>query len=297
MAFRPFTQKHVYEKPVVPKGKDKSSIQCLECYGQNLYIGTKDASVQHLIFPRGGDEDQRPGKGGIREGRARKVGSSSHVAQLRVVPLFNHLLVLCDRSVAALNMFSLEPNPALKKIQHVTLFEVCDPSLSDQAPRVHMVTSSSRRKAFQIHLVGVDGWEVVKEIPLLQDPVALALDGACMCYATVDKYLLCDIHTGSTEELFPHSHSRQQALVSSVGRGEFLLNGPEYLGKSSQGACVPTEVTPPPTALFNQLISASQIQIAGGCFLFRDINSPSLSLRHVCDEDGYMPASSPAVAP
>lgn len=289
MAFRPFTQKHVFTKLVAPKERDKGSIQSFECYGQNLYIGTKNASVQHLIFPRSSDGDQHPGQWSVREGRTRKLGSTSSVAQLRAVPLFNHLLVLCDRSIAALNMFSLEPIPALKKIQHVSLFEVWNLLLPDQTPHVQMVTSSSRRKVIQIHVIGVDSWEVKKEILVLQDPVALAVDGSSMCYATIDKYLLCDIHTGSSEELFPNSHSRQQAIVLSVGQGEFLLNGPEYLGKSSQSANIATDV--------NQLISASQIKIARGYLLWEDINSPSLSLRHVCDEDRDMPASSPSVAP
>lgn len=184
-------------------------------------------------------------------------------------------------------MFSLEPIPALKNIQHISLFEVLNPLLPDQTPQ--KVTSSSHRKVIQIHLVRVDSWDVMKEILVLQDPVALAVDGSSMCYATVDKYFLCNIHTGNSEELFPHSHSRQQTIVISLGQGEFLLNGPEYLGKSSQNAATATDV--------NQLISASQFKIARGYLLLEDINSPSLSLRHVCDEDRDMPASSPSVAP
>ncbi|XP_076604143.1 transforming growth factor-beta receptor-associated protein 1 [Chaetodon auriga] len=230
MAFRAFTQTHVYEKLAAPKDKDRSGIQCLECYDRNVYIGTKDATVQHLILPSATNGDLSAGQSKTREGRARKLGSSNQVAQLRAVPLFNHLLVLWDRSVTALNMFSLEPIQALKKIQHVSLFEVCDSLLAAQTACVHMVTSSSRRKVIRIHVVGVDRWEVVKEVPLLQDPVALAVDGASLCVATSDRYLLCDIQTGSSEELFPHNHSRQRVIVCSVGQGEFLLNGPESLG-------------------------------------------------------------------
>lgn len=256
MAFTPFTQRHVYKKQAAPKEKDKSSIQCLECYGPNLYIGTKNGSVQQLIIPWSPDGDQSPVQCGVREGRSRKLSSSSHVAQLRAVPPFNHLLALCDRSLAALSMFSLEPIPALKKIQHVSLFEVCNPLLPDQTARVQMVTSSSRRKVIQIHLVGVYSWEVVQEVPLLQDPVALAVDGSSICYATVDRYLLCDIHTGSSEELFPHSHSRQQAVVYPVGQGEFLLNGPECLGKSSHSAFISIKVILlPRAAIYSTLIS------------------------------------------
>uniref|UniRef100_A0A3Q3H2I4 Si:ch211-266g18.9 n=1 Tax=Labrus bergylta TaxID=56723 RepID=A0A3Q3H2I4_9LABR len=214
MAFRAFTQTHVYEKQAALKEKDKSSIQCIECYDQNVYMGSRDATVQHLILPSSTNGDQIK----TRDSRVRKLGSSNPVVQLRVVPLFNHLLVLWDRSVTAINMFSLQPVPALKKIQHVSLFEVCDSALVSQKACVEMVTSSSRRKVIQIHVVGVDRWEVVKEVPLVQDP-------------TSDRYLLRDISTGSSQELFPHTHSRQRVFVTSAGRGEFLLNGPESLGK------------------------------------------------------------------
>ncbi|KAK5886518.1 hypothetical protein CesoFtcFv8_017546 [Champsocephalus esox] len=228
MAFRAFKQTHVFEKPSAPKEKDKSSIQCIACCDPHVYIGTKDATVQHLILSS--STDLGSGQSKTREGRARKLGSSNQVTQLRVVPLYNHLLVLWDRSITALNMFSLEPVPGLKKIPHVSLFEVCDSMPSAQAQCVEMVTSSSRRKLIRIHVVGVDRWDVVKEVPLLYDPRALAMDGTSVCVATSDRYLLCDIRTGSSQELFPHNHSRQCVFVTSVGRGEFLLNGPESLG-------------------------------------------------------------------
>ncbi|KAM9356388.1 transforming growth factor-beta receptor-associated protein 1 [Pholidichthys leucotaenia] len=228
MAFRAFTQTHLYEKHA--GSKDRSIIQCLECFDRNVYIGTRDATVQHLILPKSTNVDTSPGQGKAREGRARKLGSSSSVTQLRIVPLFNHLLVLWDRSITALNMFSLEPVNALKKIQHVSLFEVCDSSHTAQTACVEMVTSSSRRKAIRVHVLGVDRWDTVKEVTLLQDPVALAVDGAILCVATSDRYLLCNIETGNCEELFPHNHSRQHTFITSMGQGEFLINGPEHLG-------------------------------------------------------------------
>uniref|UniRef100_A0A665WRN6 Si:ch211-266g18.9 n=1 Tax=Echeneis naucrates TaxID=173247 RepID=A0A665WRN6_ECHNA len=214
--------------PEAPKEKDKSSIECLECYNQNVYIGTKSATIQHLILQSGTNGD--PSQSKTRVGGVRKLGSSGPVAKLRVIPLFNHLLVLWDRTLTVLNMFSLEPIPTLRKIQHVSLFEVCDSLLAAQAGCVEMATSSSRSKAIRIHVVGVDRWEVVKQIHLLQHPLALAVDGTCLCLATCDRYLLCDAETGNREELFPHNHNRQHAIVSLVGQGEFLLNGPGSLG-------------------------------------------------------------------
>lgn len=234
MTLRAFMQVHIYEKQAAPKEKDKSSIHCLECYDRNIYIGTRDSVVQHLILPSSTNVDLDLSQNRTREGRTRKLGSSSPVTQLRAIPVLNHLLVLWDRSVSALNMFSLEPIPSLKKIQHVSLFEVCKSPLAAQSESmcVEMVTSSSRRKVVRVHVVGVDRWESVREIALPQDPVALAVDGTCLCLATSDRYLLHDYKTGSSMELFPHNHSRQNIIVSSAGRGEFLLNGPGSLGKS-----------------------------------------------------------------
>ncbi|TNN37117.1 Four and a half LIM domains protein 2 [Liparis tanakae] len=272
MAFKAFTHTHVYEKQSGSKEKDKSSIQCIERHDRNVYIGTKDATVLHLVLPGGPDGDPSPGQSDIRERRMKKLGSSNQVAQLRVVPLFNHLLVLWDRSLTALNMFSLEPVAALKRIQHVLLFEVCGSS----AACVEMVTSSSRRKLIRVHAVGVDRWDVVREVSLPQDPVALALDGACVCVGTGDRYLLCDIRTGSSVDLFPHDHGRQRVIVTSMGRGEFLLNGPESLGVfvMKTGTCQ----RPP-------LLWPREVLAAGVCFPYVLTLQPhALSVYSVLDQ-------------
>nr|XP_057947279.1 transforming growth factor-beta receptor-associated protein 1 isoform X2 [Doryrhamphus excisus] len=224
MVFKAFTQTHVYERQVGFKEKGKSSIRCLECFEQNVYIGTRDATVQQLLLPA--CNDARP----PREGRVRKLGSSSPVVQMGAIPLLNHLLILWDGSITALNMFSLEPVQAWRRVQHVSAFEVCDSSLTSQPPRVRVAASSSRKRPIRILAVGVDGWDVVKEVPLFQEVVGMAVDGDYLCVATSDKYVLCNVATGGTEELFPHNHSRQGAIVASMGYGEFLLNGPGSLG-------------------------------------------------------------------
>lgn len=229
MAFKAFVTSHVYSKQDASKERDKFSVQCVEWFDKNLYVGTKHAAVHHLILEGSKSENPSPDQTKTRECRSRKLGSSNAVVQLRAVPHFNHLLVLWDRSITALNMFSLESVPTMKKIQQVSLFEV---SKSEEG-EVLMVTSSSRRKVIHIHLVRVDRWELVKEVALQQDPVALAVDGATLCVATCDRYLLCDMETGRSEELFPHHHNKQRIIVSSAGQGEFLMNGPESLGKKS----------------------------------------------------------------
>ncbi|XP_030636772.1 transforming growth factor-beta receptor-associated protein 1 [Chanos chanos] len=221
-----FTSTLVFEKPQVGKGKDKSTIQCLEWYYKNLYIGNKDGVIQHLILPDGGGGDSSS----VREVGKRQLGRSGPVNQLKTISVLNHLLVLWDGSVSTLNMFSLEPVSALKKIQNVSLFyvnELCDQT---QPVFAQLFTVSSKRRIVSIHRVFVDKWECVRQVSLPQDPVALAVDETCICVATNDRYLLHDYQSQSTLDIFLHNHGKQNIIAKKSGEGEFLLNGPGSLG-------------------------------------------------------------------
>uniref|UniRef100_A0A672Q5D7 Si:ch211-266g18.9 n=1 Tax=Sinocyclocheilus grahami TaxID=75366 RepID=A0A672Q5D7_SINGR len=111
-----FTPVLVFQKMPSGKGKDKFSIQCLECFGKNLYIGTKEGVVEYLTVNNMSSEESLS----VRDVGKRQMGRSGAISQLTAVPVLNHLLVLWDCSVTVLNMFSLKLIPALKKI-HVAL--------------------------------------------------------------------------------------------------------------------------------------------------------------------------------
>uniref|UniRef100_A0A8C6TLA7 Si:ch211-266g18.9 n=1 Tax=Neogobius melanostomus TaxID=47308 RepID=A0A8C6TLA7_9GOBI len=222
MAFEAFTLSHVFEKPFHPK--DKFNIQCVDCHHPNIYLGTKQGTVQHLILPSTVNASSDPSH--AREGNARKL-SNSPVLRIRLAPSFNHLLALCNRGVTVHDMFSLEAKPSFKKVQNVSQFEL---SLRDDV--AWMVTCPSQRRLIRLHALGADQWDVLREIALVQEPVELAVEGDSVCVGTDDRYLLCDLTTGQREELLQHGHgSRRQVLVGVVaGAGEFLVNGPGGLG-------------------------------------------------------------------
>lgn len=212
MAFKAFTLSPVFEKP--SDSKDKFIIQCVETYHPNIYIGTKQGTLHHLVLPSAAD------------GHAKKL-SNSPIVRIRLVPIFNHLLALCNRTLTVLNMFSLEANPGFKKIQNVSLFELSQ----REDGEVWMVTCPGQRRLVRLHAVGADRWDVLREIGLPQEPTELAVEGDSVCLGTADKYLLCDLTTGRREELLQHGlSSKRQVLVGTVGAGEFLINGPGGLG-------------------------------------------------------------------
>ncbi|KAK3563507.1 hypothetical protein QTP86_030377, partial [Hemibagrus guttatus] len=219
-----FSSSLVFEKVAVGKGKDKSVIQCLECSCDNVYIGSKDGVVQH--FATSSKTGERPT---LREVTKRQMGRSGEISQLKAVPVLNHLLVLWDSSITALNMFSLEPIAALKKIQNVSLFCLGEPTVHTQQVFVELFAASTKRRAVSIHKVCVDRWECVGNVALAQDPVALAVYETCLCVATSDRYILHDYQTQSALELFTHNLGKQNVLAKQSVKGEFLLNGPGSL--------------------------------------------------------------------
>ncbi|KAG7327970.1 hypothetical protein KOW79_007914 [Hemibagrus wyckioides] len=220
-----FSSSVVFEKVADGKRKDKSVIQCMECSCDNVYMGSKDGVVQH--FATGSKTGERLT---LREITKRQMGRSGEISQLKAVPVLNHLLVLWDSSITALNMFCLEPIAALKKIQNVSQFCLGEPTVHTQQVFVELFAASTKRRAVSIHKVCVDRWECVGNVALAQDPVALAVYETCLCVATCDRYILHDYQTQSALELFTHNLGKQNVLAKQSVKGEFLLNGPGNLG-------------------------------------------------------------------
>ncbi|XP_061089908.1 transforming growth factor-beta receptor-associated protein 1 [Conger conger] len=233
MSLKAFIPSLVLEKPTTGKERDKSSIQCLEACGRNLYIGGKDSLIQHfVVMDEGGPGPGMEGKSaGIREVRRRQLGSRSPISQLGAIPFLNHLLVLSDGSLSALNMFSLEPLPGLRRIRSVSFFHLHGADVSAQpSPAVELFTLSARRRSVNIHSVWVDRWDCLREVSLPQEPLSLAVDRSSLCVAAGDRYFLHDHEAGATLDLFPHDLPKQGVIVNAIGKGEFLLHGPGSLG-------------------------------------------------------------------
>lgn len=75
MTMKAFTPELVFQKLPSGKGRDKSSIQCLECFGKNLYIGTKEGAVEYLTVNIVSGE----GSLAVREVGKRQMGRSGAI--------------------------------------------------------------------------------------------------------------------------------------------------------------------------------------------------------------------------
>ncbi|XP_026886661.2 transforming growth factor-beta receptor-associated protein 1 isoform X1 [Electrophorus electricus] len=221
-----FSSALVFEEAPAGKGKTKSTLQCVEFFCNNLYVGRKNAVIQHFAVT----DSSRGESPRVQEVWRRQVGRGGTVTQLKTVPVLNHLLVLCDGTVTVVNMFSLEPVPGLKSIQNVSLFYAGEPAAQAQPVFVKLFIACARRRTVCIYRVCVDRWECVGQVLLPQDPVALVVHETRLCVATSDRYILHDYLSQSTLKLFTHNMGKQNVIVKESVKGEFLLNGPGNLG-------------------------------------------------------------------
>ncbi|MBN3318217.1 TGFA1 protein, partial [Atractosteus spatula] len=230
MSLKVFSLSLVIENHPKTKKRDTCSFQCMEACGKNLYFGTKDCVVQHFVLTDESFPDSEEKCPTLKQVKIKQMGMRRPVTQLKASPELNHLILLCDNTVTVLNMFSLEPVQTMRKIRNVASFHVNETATAPAPGCIELFTVSSKKKTVHLYMVSIDKSECVKEVSFLEEPLALAVDGNCLCVATSERYVLHDYKNGTTVELFPHNREKQATIVELAGRGEFLLNGPGSLG-------------------------------------------------------------------
>lgn len=111
MSTKAFTLVSAVEWELLAGDKERVHIECVECCGKNLYVGTSDCIVYHFLL------EERVLPTGTATFSATKqlhrhLGFRKPVNELRAASALNRLLVLCDNSITLVNMMSLEPVPS-----------------------------------------------------------------------------------------------------------------------------------------------------------------------------------------
>ncbi|XP_072162816.1 transforming growth factor-beta receptor-associated protein 1-like [Diadema setosum] len=206
----------------------KTSIECIECCGKNLYIGTSDCFVIHYLI-----EEQAQSNGKITffsEKQSHKyLALKKPIQQLQAASALTRILVLCDNVLTLLHMFNLEPILSGAKIKGVTSFCVNENPRSGSPFSVEIAVAT-RRRLIQVYSVTEDKVVLVKDVSLLDTPVNLGLDSYCICVALSNMYILVNYDTGQVTDLFPVETEHTTPIIKRVGREEFLLTGPGALG-------------------------------------------------------------------
>ncbi|XP_068709576.1 transforming growth factor-beta receptor-associated protein 1-like isoform X2 [Montipora foliosa] len=150
------------------------------------------------------------------------------IQQVLTAPAINRLLVLCDGGISMFTMFGLEFLPSGSKFKGVNAICRNDNPTAFDPFAVEVCMSLSKKKAVHILSVTEDKIIPLKEIPLPEPPLHMAVDGSAVCVALANQYRYCmvNILSGQVQELFHYEAEITKGLVTGVGMEEFLLNGP-----------------------------------------------------------------------
>lgn len=229
MSVKAFELVPVLERDLLIGDKTWMTIDCIECCGKNLYVGTNDCFIYHFLL-----EEKVSTSGRILFTPIKQLhmylGIKKAVNELKAASALNRLLVLCDNTVTILHMINLEPIPSGAKIKGVTAFSVNENPVTGDPFCVEVCTISLKRKTVQIYAVHEDRVQLMKEVSTPEQPVAIAVDGYFLCLAMSTQYIILCYNTGVSQNLFPFNSEEKQPIVKRIGREEFLLAGPGALG-------------------------------------------------------------------
>ncbi|XP_066123958.1 transforming growth factor-beta receptor-associated protein 1 [Saccopteryx bilineata] len=217
------------ERELLMGDKERINIECVECCGRNLYVGTSDCFVCHFLL----EEKTLPAGTAVFTATKqlhRHLGFKKPVTELRAASALHRLLVLCDNSITLVNMLSLEPVPSGARIKGAVALALNENPVSGDPFCVEVCIISVKRRTIQVFMVYEDRVQIVREVSTPEQPLAVAVDGHFLCLALTTQYIILNYSTGDSQDLFPYCSEEKRPIVKRIGRQEFLLAGPGGLG-------------------------------------------------------------------
>lgn len=233
MTIKAFTLVSAVQRELLMGDKERINIECVECCGKNLYVGTNDCFIYHFLLEEDRSLPAVPATFTATKQLHRHLGFKKPVNELRAASALNRLLVLCDNSISLVNMLNLEPVPSGARIKGAVTFALNENPVNGDPFCVEVCIISVKRRTIQVFLVYEDRVQIVKEVSTSEQPLAVAVDGHFLCLALTTQYIILNYNTGVSQDLFPYCSEEKRPIVKRIGRQEFLLAGPGGLGEDA----------------------------------------------------------------
>ncbi|WWC70320.1 uncharacterized protein I206_104270 [Kwoniella pini CBS 10737] len=230
-------------------------VRCVEGYGENLYIGNSDGTVEWWMC-----EPASAGNG--MDGWSMKYRHTLFprrpVNKMYILPKISKLLIISDGTLHALALPNLEalPSSHVPPLRGVVSVILDDEELEwggpgSEDPNAQMTVVVVRRKGLGVYKLG-NRMNSVKEIPLPSSPTHHALFSSYLCAAITSPppspedspqmlYSIIDLSDASLTEVLPVSQIDSAVaefepnpnIVVIPGENEFLVTS--YTGSSTMG--------------------------------------------------------------
>ncbi|ETE73866.1 Transforming growth factor-beta receptor-associated protein 1, partial [Ophiophagus hannah] len=229
MSVKAFKLVPTVEWEMLMDDRPRIHIECVECCGRNLYIGTNEGSICHfLLEEKNSPSEKTPFS--ISKQLHKYLSCRKAVGELKAASALNRLLVLCDNTITLMNMINLEPISTGARIKGALMFTLNENPVNGDPFCVEVCIVSVKRRTIQIYLVYEDKVQILKECCTREQPCAVAVDGYYLCLALTNQYIILNYNTGASQELFPYTGEQKRPIVKRIGREEFLLAAPGGLG-------------------------------------------------------------------
>lgn len=214
---------------ISPTGDKHVKIECIECSGRYVFIGTSDGhvvkySVQETAATNGSSSPFVYHREGQRFFDAKKP-----VRLIKAASALEKLLVLYDTTLYVLNINDLELIGS--RLKNVQTFCVNENPRSTDPFLVQICVAPVSKGQLAIHNVTPDDKITHTNTFNIQEPVkCLCADCGIICAALRDKYIILDCDQGQVQDLFPFDKDTFTPYLCKVAKEEFLLSGPDGLG-------------------------------------------------------------------
>lgn len=217
----------VIEKLQFVGEKAETKIECIECCGKELYVGTSDS---FLVLYTLEEKHEANGKVVYKSSKMLHtvLDSRKPVKCIKAASALNRLLILCDSSLLILNMYDLEITGGEPKLRGISTFCVNEnPNIND--PFCIQICVAQKRK-LQVYNVTAEKLSHVKDIRVPEPALGIAVDGSYICAALQTQYTVYNFNTNITQHLFPYGCEEFHPIIRRITKEEFLLSAPERLG-------------------------------------------------------------------
>ncbi|OCF74776.1 hypothetical protein I204_05158 [Kwoniella mangroviensis CBS 8886] len=227
-------------------------IRCVEGYGQNMYIGNSDGTVEWWI---GEAASAANGMNGWGMKNRHTLFPRRPVNRMYILPKISKILIISDGTLHALSLPNLKPLPSshVPPLRGVVSVILDDEELEWGGPgsedlNAQMTVVVVRRKGLGVYKLG-NRMNSVKEIPLPSSATHHALFSSYLCAAitsgqddtTQTLYSIIDLSDASLTEVLPVSQidpavadfQSNPNIVVIPGENEFLVTS--YTGSSTMG--------------------------------------------------------------
>ncbi|XP_066995580.2 transforming growth factor-beta receptor-associated protein 1 [Anabrus simplex] len=202
--------------------KALTRIECVDCCGNILYIGTSDGFVMTFSIEEVGQES-----GKILYVTKKLLHKCIEVRKaikcIKAALVITRLLVLCDSNLYILSMSQLETLGDKYKVRDVVTFCVNETPDMSHTFCTQICVAHSRR-VLQVFNITDEKMSNVRDISLEEPALEVAMNGLHICAALRSQYVIHNLENGHTQMLFTYDSKKNRPVICSISEKEFLVS-------------------------------------------------------------------------